>query len=182
MAVENKWQQNGKTIMNLIWVVSAVVLGLVIVLFNLPKAKEVPGFVPYLPKLNAVLNFTCSVLLITSYYFIRKKKVNIHKRLNIIAFFLSSLFLLSYVLFHAFGVETKFPADNPLRPVYLVILLTHIVLAATVLPMILFSFYFGLSGQIKRHRKLTRWSFPVWLYVTVTGVVVYLMISPYYSF
>jgi len=79
-------------------------------------------------------------------------------------------------------VETKFPADNPLRPVYLFILISHIILAAFVMPLVLISFYLGLTMQVKRHRKLTRWSFPIWLYVAVTGVVVYLLISPYYRF
>jgi putative membrane protein len=95
---------------------------------------------------------------------------------------LSSLFLISYVIFHAFGVETRFPADNPLRPYYLTILISHIILAAVVLPMVLLSFYRGLTGQIEAHKRITRWSMPIWLYVTTTGVVVYLMISPYYPF
>ncbi|HMT29411.1 MAG TPA: DUF420 domain-containing protein, partial [Bacteroidia bacterium] len=114
--------------------------------------------------------------------FIRKKNIEMHKKLNILTFILSSVFLLSYVTFHSFGVETKFPVDNPNRPYYLIILSTHIVLAAIVLPLVLMSFYYGLTNKIKTHRRLTRWSFPIWLYVTVTGVIVYLMISPYYQF
>jgi putative membrane protein len=113
---------------------------------------------------------------------IRKKRVDWHKRLNISAFLLSCLFLVSYIVFHAFGVETRFPADNPLRPFYLFVLLTHIVLAAVVLPLVLLSFYRGLTGQIEAHKKLTRWSMPIWLYVTISGVVVYLLISPHYTF
>jgi putative membrane protein len=154
----------------------------VIVLSRIPKADHIPAFVPFLPKLNAILNGTCSVILCTSLYFIRRKRIDIHKKLNITAFFVSAIFLLSYITFHAFGVETKFPVDNPIRPVYLFILITHIILAALVLPLVLISFYLGLTMQVKKHRKITRWSFPIWLYVTVTGVVVYLMISPYYQF
>lgn len=105
-----------------------------------------------------------------------------HKRINITAFVLSAVFMISYVTWHSFGIETRFPADSPLRPVYLIILLTHIVLAAIVLPLVLLSFYFGLTGKINAHRKITRWSFPIWLYVTLSGVIVYLMISPYYQF
>lgn len=105
-----------------------------------------------------------------------------HKRINLTAFVLSAVFMISYVTWHSFGVETKFPADNTLRPVYLIILLTHIILAAVVLPLVLLSFYFGLTAKISAHRKIVRWSFPVWLYVTLSGVVVYLMISPYYQF
>jgi putative membrane protein len=113
---------------------------------------------------------------------IRARRIDWHKRLNIIAFCLSSLFLVSYVIFHAFGVETRFPIDNPLRPYYLTILISHIILAAVVLPLVLLSFYRGLTGQIEAHKRITRWSMPIWLYVTTTGVVVYLMISPYYPF
>ena len=80
------------------------------------------------------------------------------------------------------ALETTFPKDNPLRPVYLFILLTHIVLAAIVLPLVLISFYFGLKNEVVKHRKIVRFSYPIWLYVTITGVVVYLMIKPYYPF
>jgi len=168
--------------LRLIYTLSAVVFLLVLLLSRLPKAETVPAFVAWLPKLNAFLNGTCTVVLLISYYFIRKKKVAIHRRLNLLAVGLSTIFLLSYVTFHSFGVETRFPAENPLRPVYLFILVTHILLAAVVLPLVLLSLYRGLTNQVQRHRKITRWSFPVWLYVTVTGVIVYLMISPYYRF
>jgi putative membrane protein len=171
-----------KFYLRLIYILSAVVFLLVLVLSRLPKADTVPPFVAFLPKLNAFLNGTCTVVLLISYYFIRKKKVTIHRRLNILAVGLSTVFLLSYVTFHSFGVETRFPAENPLRPLYLFILATHIVLAAIVLPLVLLSLYRGLTNQVQRHRKIVRWSFPVWLYVTVTGVIVYLMISPYYRF
>ena len=173
---------NDKTIFKIIIALSVVVFAVVVVLYNLPKAETIPGFVKYLPALNACINGACTVLLLISYYCIRNKKVTLHKKLNIITFVLSALFLMSYILFHSFGIETKFPADNPLRPVYLFILLTHILLAAIVLPLVLISFYFGLTGQFAKHRKTTRWSFPIWLYVTSTGVIVYLMISPYYNF
>ena len=173
-----------KNIFRLIFSVSVLVLILVIILNRkiLPRPEIPPSFVYMLPKLNAIINAACSILLITSYYFIRRKKIEIHKRLNITTFFLSSLFLISYVLYHYFADETKFPSDNPLRPVYLIILTSHIILAALVLPLILISFYRGLNMQVPKHRKIARWTFPIWLYVTVTGVIVYLMISPYYPF
>ena len=173
---------NEKKILRGIFILSGVIFIAVVVLGMLPRADNIPPFVSFLPKLNAIINATCSVLLITSLYFIRKKNIEMHKKLNILTFILSSVFLLSYVTFHSFGVETKFPVDNPNRPYYLIILSTHIVLAAIVLPLVLMSFYYGLTNKIKTHRRLTRWSFPIWLYVTVTGVIVYLMISPYYQF
>jgi len=173
---------NEKKILTGIFILSAIVFLLVLVLGMLPKSDHVPPFVKYLPVLNAMINGSCCILLLISFYFIKNKKINSHKRVNIITFVLSTIFLISYVIFHSYGVETKFPQDNPIRPFYLIILITHIVLAAIVLPLVLLSFYFGLTGNIKSHRKITRWSFPIWLYVTFSGVIVYLMISPYYSF
>ena len=173
---------NDKLVFRIIFGVSIFVFITVLVLSMLPKATVIPSYASLLPKLNAILNGTCSVLLIASLYNIRIKNIAVHKRLNITAFLLSSLFLISYIWFHSFGIETRFPADNPLRPAYLFILITHIILAAIVLPLVLLSFYFGITMQVQKHRRLTRWSFPIWLYVTVTGVIVYLMISPYYKF
>jgi putative membrane protein len=159
----------------------SIVVFLVIAAINIvPKPDFVPFFVRYLPLLNASLNGTCSVLLVASLYFIKQKNIQAHKKINITAFFLSSVFLVSYILYHYFSIEVKFPADNPQRPIYLTILLTHILCSSLILPFILMSFYRGLNMQVEKHKKIVRWTFPVWLYVTITGVIVYLMISPYY--
>ncbi|MBM3918597.1 MAG: DUF420 domain-containing protein [Sphingomonadales bacterium] len=173
---------NEKLALKFIYTVSALVLVAVVVLFNLPKNEEVPQLVQKLPELNAWINGTCTLLLSVSWWMVRTRQIEWHKRLNITAFCLSSLFLVSYVIFHAFGVETRFPVGNPLRPYYLTILISHIILAAVVLPLVLLSFYRGLTGQIEAHKRITRWSMPIWLYVTTTGVIVYLMISPHYEF
>jgi len=178
----NTFLSNEKKILRGVFILSGVVFLLIIILGMLPRAEHVPAFVKWLPVLNAFINGTCSILLVTSLYFIRKKEIQTHKKLNLVTFVLSTIFLLSYVTFHSFGIETKFPADNPIRPYYLLILVSHIILAAVVLPLVLLSFYYGLTNKIKTHRRLTRWSFPIWLYVTVTGVLVYLLISPYYEF
>ena len=166
----------------IIWTVSIIIFASVLVLSQIPKADKIPSWLWILPAATAVLNGSTFIILLFSYYFIRKKKISIHRRLNITATILSTIFLLLYVTFHWFGVETRFPAGNPLRPFYLVILSTHIILAATVLPMVLLSLYRGLTMQVDRHRKIARWAFPIWLYVTLTGVIVYLMIAPYYKF
>lgn len=171
-----------KTVFKIILALSVAVFGLIVLLYLLPKQEFIPEWAKLLPLLNATINGTCSLLLVTSLWCIKNKNIQWHKRLNITTFVLSSLFLVSYIIFHFFGVETKYPADNPMRPFYLVILLTHILLAAIVLPLVLVSFYFGLTGKIEKHRKVSKFTFPIWLYVTVTGVVVYLMISPYYQF
>ena len=141
-----------------------------------------PSFATHLPLLNAMINGTCAVLLLLSLKAILAKNVQRHKKINLITFVLSTIFLLSYVTYHWLAEETKYPMDNPMRPLYLGILISHIILAAIVLPMILLSFWYGLSNQVVKHRKLVRFTFPIWLYVTITGVVVYLMISPYYNF
>lgn len=166
----------------LILIVSAAVFLVVVILSQLPKNDSIPSWVAFLPKLNALLNGTCTILLLASLYFIKNKNIPMHRKLNLTACILSTLFLLSYVTFHAFGVETRFPLDNPNRPIYLAILSTHILLAAIVMPLVLLSLYRGLTNQVVAHKKLTRWSYPIWLYVTTTGVIVYLMISPYYKF
>lgn len=176
---------NDKLIFRIVAGISVFVFLVVVVLNRkiIPVTIETPSFVYSLPGLNAIINGTCSLLLLVSYYFIRYRKNRyIHKRLNISAFLLSSLFLVSYILFHYFVKETTYGGDGLMKYTYYFILITHIVLAAVVLPLVLLSFYWGLKNEIARHRKVTRWSFPIWLYVTVTGVIVYLMIAPYYTF
>lgn len=187
-----------KLIFRLITGISIFVF-LVVVILNrkiIPVTIPTPSFVYFLPKLNAIINGACTILLLVSLYFIKQKNILAHKRTNILTFVLSSLFLVSYILFHYFAPETKYGDLNAdgqlsaeeislagnLRYVYYVILITHIILAAGVLPLILLSFYKGLQMQVEKHRKLVRWSYPIWLYVTTTGVVVYLMVSPYYNF
>jgi putative membrane protein len=197
--IREKIIMTDKFIFRFIAAITVFVLAVVIIL-NLkviPVPAVLPSFTHYLPILNACLNGTCSVLLLISLYFIMNGKVTVHKRINILAFILSSLFLVSYILLHwLLPRETIFGDINGdgvlsaserinaghTRTVYLVILISHIILAAAVLPLILLSFYYGLKMQVQKHKKLVRWAFPIWLYVTVTGVIVYLMVSPYYHF
>jgi len=162
----------------------------------IPHPDVFPDFIYSLPLLNAFLNGSCSVLLICSLLAIKKRNFELHKKLNLTAFALSSLFLISYVTAHYFIPDTKYgdidhngimsatesAAVSAIKPVYVIILLSHIFLAIVVLPMVLLSFYYGLTDQREKHKKLTRFSYPIWLYVTVTGVVVYLMVSPYYNY
>ncbi|HYH56403.1 MAG TPA: DUF420 domain-containing protein [Anseongella sp.] len=174
---------NDKFVFRLVMAVSLVVLTAVVVLNRrlLPAPAEFPSYIYILPRLNAFINGTCCLLLLASLYYIKRKNVLMHKRINLTAFILSALFLISYVTFHFYVPETTYPSGSPTRPLYLLILISHIILAALVLPLVLLSFYHGLMGNIGKHRKLVRWSYPVWLYVTISGVVVYLMISPYYT-
>lgn len=196
--VNNQEKQNDKIIFRVVMGVSLLVCALVVLLIKriFPVPDTFPAFIYKLPMLNALINGTCSVLLICSLIAIKKKNITLHKRLNLTAFFLSVLFLLSYVSAHYFIPDTKYGdldhngilSDSEyalvsgIKPVYLTILLSHIGLAVIVLPLVLLSFYYGLKDDRVKHRKLTRFSFPIWLYVTTTGVVVYLMISPYYNY
>jgi len=188
-----------KFIFRFVAIVTVVVILLVVLLNRhmIPGPAVAPAFTPYLPMLNAILNGTCTVLLLASLYFIKQGNITVHKRLNIITFCLSSLFLVSYVLFHylmrnetVYGDlngDGKVLGDELViyglqRKIYLSILIPHIILAAGVLPLVLLSFYRGLQMQVEKHRKLVRWTFPIWLFVTASGVVVYLMIKPFYHF
>ncbi len=190
--------QNEKAIKNTIYITTVLICAVVVILQQkfLPHPETFPDFIYKLPMINAILNGSCSVLLIFSLLAIKKRNIQLHKKLNLTAFVLSSLFLVCYVTAHYFIPDTKFgdvdhngimseaesAAVSGIKPLYLVILLSHIFLAAIVLPFVLLSFYYGLTDQREKHKKLTRISYPVWLYVTVTGVVVYLMISPYYNY
>jgi putative membrane protein len=187
-----------KFIFRFVAAISVFVFAVVFVLYLkvIPKPAVLPSFLPFLPKLNAILNGTCSILLLISLYYIKKLNITMHKRINILAFILSSLFLVSYIIFHWLAPETRYgdlnhdgvlsaseiAAAGSMRYTYFVVLIPHIILAAAVLPLILLSFYRGLQMQVDKHKKLVRWAFPIWLYVTVSGVIVYLMISPYYNF
>lgn len=180
----NTTNQDKKDKIFFIWAMalSLIVFVAVIVLNRkiIPR-PECPDWIYLLPLLNAMLNGTNTILLVLSGYYIRKKQIDIHKWLNITAFTLSVLFLLSYITYHWIADETSFPNDNPNRNIYLILLISHILLAAVVLPLILFAFYYGLNNKIEKHRRIVRWAYPIWLYVTSTGVIIYLMISPYYK-
>ena len=191
-------QLSEKKVKIIIYSTTIAVCALVVVLNQkwIPHPDSFPHFIYSLPKLNAFLNGSCSILLLFSLWAIKNKKIERHKKLNISAFILSVLFILSYVTAHYFIPDTKFgdlnhdeimsPEESNtvsgIKPLYVIILLSHIFLAVAVLPMVLLSFYYGLTDQREKHKKLTRFSYPIWLYVTVTGVIVYLMIAPYYNY
>ena len=131
----------------------------------------------FLPALNAVLNGLCTVALLTGFYFIRQRNIPAHRVSMMIAFVFSALFLVSYITNHALHGETHFPGFGTVRTVYLSILASHIVLSVVALPMVLTTFFFALSGRFRQHRKIARFTLPIWLYVSVTGVVVYAMLA-----
>ncbi len=130
----------------------------------------------YLPHLNAVLNTTSAVLLLAGYLRIRNKDRGGHRRFMLSALVSSTLFLISYLVYHAHAGSVRFQGHGAIRPVYFTILITHTLLAAVVVPLVATILYFALRERFDRHRKLARFGFPVWLYVSVTGVLVYLML------
>lgn len=175
---------NDKLVFRISLVLTIVVCILVILLNRrlLSPPSDFPDFIYRLPLLHAIINGSCSLLLIASLSAIKAKKVALHKRLNLTAFFLSVVFLLSYVTYHFLVPETSYGGEGFLKYLYYFILITHIIGAAVVLPLILLSFWHGLQNQVEKHKKVVRFSYPIWLYVTTTGVIIYLMISPFYSF
>jgi putative membrane protein len=131
----------------------------------------------FLPALNALLNALAAIALITGFAFIARRNIPAHRASMITAFVFSSLFLVSYITNHALHGESHYPGHGAIRAVYLLILLTHVLLSVVALPMVLTTFFFSLSGRIAQHRRIARFTLPVWLYVSVTGVVVYFMLS-----
>ena len=130
----------------------------------------------FLPALNAILNGCAAISLLIGYTFIRARKIKQHRVAMITAFGFSTLFLISYILHHALHGDVRYPAHAALRSVYLPILASHIILSTVALPMILVTFFFSLSGRIPQHRRIARWTFPLWLYVSITGVITYVML------
>lgn len=173
--------KNDKLAYQLIGVLSFVVFAAVVLLSKVTLDVDL-GFDPHIfAFLEAVINSAVSVLLVLGLVFVRQKKYIAHKNVMLVAIVLSAGFLVSYIAHHLFAGETKFGGEGAIRIFYYTILLTHIVLAAVILPFILLTAYRSLSGEYGKHKKIARYTFPLWLYVAVTGVLVYLLISPYYT-
>ena len=129
-----------------------------------------------LPALNATLNAVAGTLLVIGYVLIRSRNIDLHRRFMIAAFVASGLFLVSYVIYHAQVGSVRFTRHGVVRPVYFTILVTHVTLAAAVLPLAIVTLTRGLNGRFQAHRTIARWTFPIWLYVSVTGVLVYVLL------
>ena len=188
-------KKNDRPMLMLIGVLSAAIPLVVAFLLFMPQTGKLGDFdVRILPHVNGVLNSATAFALIAGFFSVKNKNINLHRAFMLLAFTLSSVFLVSYVLYH-FQSEQLFFGDtnndkilndveklavSGTRPIYLFVLLTHIVLSVAVVPLVLLSLYFAFTGQIERHKKTVKWTFPVWLYVAVSGVTVYLMMTPYY--
>ena len=133
----------------------------------------------FLPALNALLNGLCAIALCVGFYFIKQGNRDAHRNSMLLAFVFSSIFLVSYIVNHALHGDTIFPGHGSVRTLYLSILASHIILSIVALPMVLTTFFFSLTGRFAIHRKIARWTFPIWLYVSITGVVVFLFLKAY---
>ena len=167
-------------------IVSILIPAAIAALYLLPKTQNIsPGtraIINVLPTFNATVNGTAFFLLIFAFMAIRKGKIKLHKLLMSAAVLLSALFLMSYVVFHGTTEGTKFQGEGVIRIVYFSILISHIVTSAVIVPFVLITYVRGLTERFDKHKKIARITWPLWLYVTFTRVVVYMMISTYYSF
>lgn len=139
-----------------------------------------PEYLSSLPHLNAFLNSTCTILLLTGYSFIKRRRITAHRNCQIAAVVTSVLFLISYLTYHYYHGDTRFTGQGLVRPFYFTILITHVVLAIIILPLVIITLIRALRGDFIRHRRIARWTFPLWLYVSITGVIVYVMLYHLY--
>lgn len=167
-----------------VWVLSIVVNVTIALLFlssGHGRAATTEFDITILPMTNAILNTFTFVFLSAAFFWIRRKDVTNHRRFILAAFVTTTLFMISYVTYHFLAESTRYGGEGWLAYVYYFILLTHIVLAVVIVPLALISLFSGLAMDVRRHRRISRWTMPLWLYVSITGVAVYLMISPYYG-
>jgi len=177
------FKANDKKAKIIIYSLSIVVFLTVVILDRLRQKPEWPFElnIHYFATLNAFINGTVFILLILAVIAVKNKKYQLHKNIMLLAVVLSSLFLIGYILHHLFAGSTIYGGDGTSKLIYYILLLTHIPLAGIILPFILFTVYRGLTGEYTKHKKIAKWTFPIWLYVALSGVLVYLMISPYYN-
>lgn len=181
MSLKPVLKKNDKQARLLIFTVSFVVFAAVVILSRVKLDVDMGFDVHIFAFINAVINSIVSVLLVAAFIAVKNKSFVVHKNIMLTAIFLSVLFLVSYIAHHLLSGDTGFGGEGDIRYFYFFILITHIFLAAVILPFILFTAYRSLTGEYVKHKKLARYTFPLWLYVSITGVIVYLMISPYYQ-
>lgn len=169
--------ENPKKYNRLIVILSIAIPLVVAVLFGVKIDLELPVF---LPPVYAGINALTSVLLIAAFWAIKKKNIRLHETLIKACIALSALFLVLYVLYHMTSDSTPYGGEGWMRGFYFTVLISHILLSIIVIPFVLVTFVRGLARDVERHKKIARITFPLWLYVTISGVLVYVMISPYY--
>jgi putative membrane protein len=174
-ASNNRQQGTRAAIATILAISAAATLFLFWLIYVHPAAASSSQYA-FLPALNALLNGLSATALLIGYTFIKSRRIAAHRAAMMTAFGFSTLFLVSYIAHHALHGDVRYPIHAALRSVYLPLLASHIILAIVALPLVLVTFFFSLSGRIPQHRKIARWTFPLWLYVSVTGVVTYVML------
>lgn len=160
------------------YIISILVLLLVLMMRRIKIDTNIDfGF---LPALHSSLNAITAILLLFALYFIKSKNIIMHRKLMFSAMIASCLFLLSYVTYHLTTPETNYCAEGNIRILYFILLISHVILAAVIFPFILFTFIKGFTNQVEKHKKMARWVYPFWLYVAITGPILYLMLRPCY--
>jgi len=172
----NAKANTSSVILVILLISAAASLFLLWLIYQHPAADTASVRLPFLPALNAALNGLSATALIIGFTFIRARNIAAHKASMITAFLFSTLFLVSYILHHYLHGDVRYPAHAAYRSIYLPLLASHIVLATAALPLVLVTFFFSLSGRIPQHRKVARWTLPLWLYVSITGVITYAML------
>lgn len=152
----------------------------VAILLSLPTKLSLGDWVYNLPHAIGVVNTLTAICLVIALVAVKKKNIILHKQMNSAAFILGALFLVLYVLYHASAESTPYGGEGTIKYVYYGLLISHILLSIGVVPLVLLAFFYALNDKIQKHKKIVKYTFPIWLYVSVTGVAVYLMISPYY--
>lgn len=162
--------------LKIINLISIVIPLTVLLLFQV----KLPGNFSYFPHIYAPINGLVAILLIIAIIAVLKGYITLHKTLITIAIILSIVFLIMYIMYHGTTAETRFPGTGYIKYFYYFVLISHIGLSVFAIPLVLRAYYYGISNNLEKHRKIAKFAFPIWLYVAVSGVIVYLIISPYY--
>lgn len=176
--LKNFEEKNVKIVITILSVVIAVLVGLLN--WVLPKPEVIPSFTQFQPLLHAILNGSVALFLALGLYFIKNGQKEKHQKVMFLSFVFSSLFLVSYVVYHSLAPETRYGGEGLDKTFYLILLATHIIISAFIMPFILMTFYYAWTDKYIKHRKLAKIVWPFWFYVAVTGVIIYFMIAPYY--
>ncbi|MCR8560848.1 DUF420 domain-containing protein [Mucilaginibacter sp. BJC16-A38] len=166
----------------LIWILTVAIISLIAIAFSVPNITALKGYnFSYLPLVNAILNSLTFIFLLLCFFAIKKKNIPLHRNFVFSAFTTTGLFLVTYLLYHYSTPSTKYGGEGILKNIYYFLLITHIILAVVIVPLALITIGRGLNMEVALHKKITRWTLPIWLYVSLTGVIVYFMIAPYYK-
>ena len=172
----NSPSYNPKRIKRIIWLISIVIPLVVVALFQV----KLPYSLPFLPYVNAIINSIALICILLAFYYIKKGNIKNHRILMTTALFLSVLFLISYLLYHAGSEESKYGGEGILRYIYFFLLISHILLSSVIVPLVLVTFLRARIGDFEKHKKIARITYPVWIYVLVSGILVFILIQPYY--